>query len=79
VVLGAGAGADRESRARQHAIMAAALDHTYMQEGVAGPIGKLHESESLVEIVPFDYGLDRATRGGVKPQAAKSRSETVSG
>jgi hypothetical protein len=37
-----------DQSARQHAIVAAALDHTYiMQEGVAGPIGDLHESESL--------------------------------
>jgi hypothetical protein len=38
--------------------VAAALDHTHMQEGIARPIGKLYEAESLVGVVPFDYGLD---------------------
>jgi hypothetical protein len=38
-----------------------ALDHTHMQEGIAQPIGKLYEAEPLVRVVPFDYGLDRAT------------------
>jgi hypothetical protein len=41
--------------------MAAALDHTHMQEGIAGPVGKLYETESFLRIVPFDHGLDRGT------------------
>ena len=77
--LGAGTGADLERRARRHAIVAAAFDHTHMQEGIAGPIGKLYESESFVGIVPFDYGLDRETGGRFKPLGARWRSETVSG
>ena len=39
--------------------MAATLDHTHVREGIARPIGKLYEAESLVGIVPFDHGLDR--------------------
>ena len=79
--LGPRTGADLECRARRHAIVAAALDHTHMQEGIAGPIGELDESESLVGIVPFDYGLDRGTGGRVKPLAAKlrCRPETAPG
>src|ERR1700760_3978754 len=52
-----------------------------MQEGVAGPVGELHESESLVGIVPFDYGFDRRTGEGFKPLGAKLRcgSETTPG
>lgn len=42
------------------------FDHTYMQERVAGSIGELHESESLLGIVPFDDGLDRETGGASK-------------
>jgi hypothetical protein len=44
-----------------YANVAAALDHTHMQGGIARPIGKLYEAESLVRVVPFDYGLDRGT------------------
>jgi hypothetical protein len=52
-----------------------------MQEGIAGPIGKLYKSKSLVGIVPFDYGLDRGTGGRLKPLGAKfrCRSETAPG
>jgi hypothetical protein len=53
--------ADLDRRARRYANVAAALDHTHMQEGIARPIGKLYEAESLVRVVPFDYGLDRGT------------------
>ena len=79
--LGAGTGADLEGRARRYATVAAALDHTHMQEGIARPIGKLYEAESLVGIVPFDYGLDRGTGGRFKPLCTKSwcRSETAPG
>jgi hypothetical protein len=41
--------------------VAATLDHTHVREGIARPIGKLYEAESLVGIVPFDHGLDRGT------------------
>jgi hypothetical protein len=52
-----------------------------MQEGIAGPIGKLYEAESLVRVVPFDYGLDRGTGRHVKPLGTRSRckSETAPG
>ena len=70
-----GAGADLERRARRHAIVAAALDYTHMQEGIAGPIGKLYEAESLVRIVPFDDGLNRGTGGCFKPLGAKFRCQ----
>src|SRR5882757_8298312 len=52
-----------------------------MQEGIAGPIGKLYEAESLVGVVPFDYGLDRGTGRRVKPLGTRSRwrSETAPG
>jgi hypothetical protein len=52
-----------------------------MQEGIAGPIGKLYEAVSLVGVVPFDYGLDRGTGGCLEPLGAKSRcrSETAPG
>ena len=46
--------------------MADALDHTHMQEGITGPIGKLYEAETFVWIVPFDDGLDRGTGGRFK-------------
>jgi hypothetical protein len=61
--------------------VAAALDHTHMQEGIARPIGKLYEAKSLVRIVPFDYGLDRRTEGRFKPLRTRSecRSETAPG
>ncbi len=76
-----GTGADLERCAWRYTSVAAALNHTHMQEGIAGPIGKLYETESLVGIVPFDYGPDRATGGRFKPLGAKSwcRSETLSG
>jgi hypothetical protein len=77
--LGAATGTDLERRARRHAILAAALDHTHMQEGIAGPIGELYEPESLVGIVPFDYRRDWGTGGRFRPLGAKWRSETVSG
>ena len=79
--FGTGTGANLECRARRHGIVAAALDHTHMQKGIAGPIGKLDETESLVGIVPFDDGLDRGTGGRVKPLAAKlrCRPETAPG
>jgi hypothetical protein len=49
-----------------------------MEEGIAGPIGKLYEAESLVGIIPFD---DRRTGGRLKPLGAKlrGRSETAPG
>jgi hypothetical protein len=61
--------------------VAAALDHTHVQEGIARPIGKLYEAESLVGIVPFDHGLDRGTGGRFKPLRTRSgcRSETSPG
>jgi hypothetical protein len=71
--LGPGASADLERRARRHATVTAALDHTHVQEGVAGPIGKFYEAEPLVGVVPFDDGLDRGTGRRVKPLGAKSR------
>ena len=73
--LGAGTGADLERRARRYATVAAALDHTHMQEGIARPIGELYEAEPLVGIVPFDYGLDRGTGGRFKPLGAKSGAD----
>jgi hypothetical protein len=45
-----------------------------VQEGIARPIGKLHEAESLVRVVPFDYGLDRGTGGRFKPLGALPES-----
>jgi hypothetical protein len=56
-------------------------DNTHMQEGIAGPIGKLYEAESLVGVVPFYYGLDRRTGGRFKSLGPKlrSRSETAPG
>ena len=79
--FGTGTGANLECRARRHGIVAAAPDNTHMQKGIAGPIGKLDETESLVGIVPFDDGLDRGTGGRVKPLAAKlrCRPETAPG
>jgi hypothetical protein len=59
--LGPWTDADLERRAWRYAAVAAALDHTHMQEGIARPIGKLYEAESFVRVVPFDYGLDRGT------------------
>jgi len=53
--------------------VAAALDHTHMQEGIARPIGKLYEAEPLFGVVPFDYGLDRGTGGRFKPLGTRSR------
>jgi hypothetical protein len=52
-----------------------------VQEGIARPIGKLYEAESLVGIIPFDHGLDRETGGRFKPLGVRSRwrSETAPG
>jgi hypothetical protein len=61
--IGPRSGADLEHRARRYAAVAAALDHTHMQEGIARPIGKLYEAEPLFGVVPFDYGLDRGPEG----------------
>ena len=77
--LGPGTGADLERRAWRHASVAAALKHAYMQEGVARPIGKLHEAESLLGIVPFDNPPDRGTGGRFKPLGARWKSEIVLG
>ena len=76
--LGPWTGADLERGAWRYATVAAALDYTHVQESIARPIGKLYEAESLVRVVPFDYGLDRRTGGRFKPLGAKSRcrSET---
>jgi hypothetical protein len=65
----------------RYATVAAALDHTHVQEGIARPIGKLYEAEALVGIVPFDHGLDRGTGGRFKPLGVRSRcrSETAPG
>src|SRR6266851_6917926 len=72
-----GTGADLERCAWRYTSVAAALNHTHMQEGIAGPIGKLYEAESLVGIVPFNRG----TGGCLEPRGAKSRciSETAPG
>ena len=79
--LGPRTGANLERRTRRYATVAAALDHTHMQEGIAGPIGKFYKAESLVGIVPFDDGLDRGTGGCFEPLGAKPqcRSETAPG
>src|SRR5207237_1623441 len=53
--IGPRSGADLEHRARRYAAVAAALDHTHMQEGIPRPIGKLYEAEPLFGVVPFDY------------------------
>jgi hypothetical protein len=66
-------GANFKRRARRHAIVAAALDHTHMQEGIAGPIGQLDKAEALVGVVPFDYGPDRRTGRRFKPLGAELR------
>jgi hypothetical protein len=58
-----------------------------MQKGIAGPIGKLDETESLVGIVPFDDGLERRTGGasnlwppncGVDPKLRRGASKLSS-
>jgi len=79
--LGTGTGADLERRARRKATVAAALDHTHMQEGITGPIGKLYEAKTFVWIVPFDDGLDRGPGRRVKPLDAefRRRSEIAPG
>src|SRR5580700_2873639 len=46
--------ADLQRRTWRYIAEAMALKHTDMQEGVAGAIGKLHEPEPLVGIVPLD-------------------------
>src|ERR1700680_768745 len=46
--------ADLQRRTWRYIAEATALEHTDMQEGVAGAIGKLHEPEPLVGIVPLD-------------------------
>jgi hypothetical protein len=67
-----------------------ALDHTHMEEGIAGPIGKLYEAESLVGIIPFDDGPDRRSGGpagvsnlwalncGVDPKLRRAGSKSSS-
>jgi hypothetical protein len=79
--LGPRTGTDLKGRAVRHVTVAAALDHTHVQESIAGPIGKFHEAEPLVGVVPFDDGLDRGTGWRVKPLGTKSRwrSKTAPG
>ena len=79
--FGAGPGADLQCRARRHAAVAATLDHTCMQEGIAGSIGKLHEAETLVGVVPFDNSLGRGAGRCFKPLRAefRRRSEIAPG
>src|SRR6202040_3229301 len=81
--LGPWTGADLERGARRYATVAAALDHTHVQEGVARAIGKLYEAEPLVGVVPFDYGLDRGPEGAsnlwaLDPDAAPKLRRGVS-
>jgi len=71
--LGPGTGANLEGRTRRYAAVAAALDHTHMQEGIPRPIGQLYEAEPFVGIVPFNHGSDRRTGGRFKPLGAKAR------
>src|SRR5438309_7320469 len=73
--------ADLERRARRYAAVAAALDHTHMQEGIARPVGKLYKAEPLFGVVPFDDGLDRRAGTRFKPLGARSRrrSKTAPG
>ena len=71
--LGPWTGADLERRARRYATVAATLDHTHVQEGIARPIGKLYEAKSLVGIVPFDHGLDWGTGRRFETPDARSR------
>src|SRR6202040_4439369 len=52
------AGTHLKGRARRYAIVAAAFNHAYMQEGIAGAIRELHEAEPPLRIVPFDGGAD---------------------
>src|SRR5437764_1510967 len=52
--LGPRTGADLERRARRDTAVPAAFNHTRVQEGITGPIGKLYETEPLVGVVPFD-------------------------
>jgi hypothetical protein len=79
--LGPWTSADLKRGARRYTTVAAALDYTHVQESIARPIGKLYKTKSLVRVVPFDYGLDRGTRGCFKPLRTRSgcRSETAPG
>jgi hypothetical protein len=44
----------------------------YVQEGIARPIGKLYEAESLVGIVPFDPCIRRPTKPRLRTPARSS-------
>ena len=50
-----------------------------LEQKTLQPLDKLYEAESLVGVVPFDYGLDRRTGGRFKPLGVRSRcsSETA--
>ena len=52
-----------------------------MEEGIAGSVGKLHEAEALIGVVPFDDGLDRGAGRRFKPLRAefRCRSEIAPG
>ena len=71
--LGPRTGADLERRARRDTAVPAAFNHTRVQEGITGPIGKLYETEPLVGVIPFDDRLDRGTGGSFKSLGAGSR------
>src|SRR6185437_5401030 len=48
------------------------IDPPALLSVIARPIGKLYEAESLVGVVPFDYGLDRGTGRRFKPLRTRS-------
>ena len=57
--------------------MAAALNDTYMEEGVPRPISQHDEAKALVWVVPLDGGFNGGPGGAVKLWTARRRVSEI--
>jgi hypothetical protein len=73
------ADAHLERRPRRHGTMTAALEHTCVQEGVAGTASELHEAETFARVVPFDDSLKGRAGGRFELWTAGRRIAEIAG